>query len=186
VEVGHCRFSIEVGSNIDSSQPSSALSGRILTVFLEKWLAVRDRQTVDYLAGATRVIAVVNTTGTPSHRRRLLHDVAFWYGLGEAIEHGVLKSVSGNIKAYERGADGAALVAHVIEDFCSDYDQIRLPDGARGKLALDFPQTKDLRALRPPIWFPATRTVTPTSRPSGCRWLARRMSSPTERPHRGT
>jgi hypothetical protein len=110
----------------------------------------RIRQTVDYLAAGTRVICVVNTTGTPYHRRQLLPDVVFWYGLCEAIEDGVLKSVSGGIRAYEAN-EGAALVAHVIEDFCRDYGDVRLENGARAKLALYFPQTKDLRALRPAI-----------------------------------
>ena len=44
----------------------------------------RVRQTVDYLADATTVIAVVNTTGTPYFKRQPLKDVVVWYGLAQA------------------------------------------------------------------------------------------------------
>jgi hypothetical protein len=42
-------------------------------------------------------------------------------------------------------------VAHVIEDFFKDYGHVTLPNGAPAKLALYFPQTTDLKELKPVI-----------------------------------
>lgn len=109
------------------------------------------RKTVDYLAAGTNVICVVNTTGTPYFRRQPLKDVVIWYGLSEGIRDGILKDLSGNIQAYDFSGDAVAYVAHVIEDFFRDYGNVRLPNGAPAKLAIYFPQTEDVRQLRPVI-----------------------------------
>jgi len=109
------------------------------------------RKTVDYLAAATNVICVVNTTGTPYFQRQPLKDVVIWYGLSEGIRDGILKDLAGNIQAYDFSGDAKAYVAHVIEDFFKDYGEVRLPNGAPAKLALYFPQTHDLKELKPVI-----------------------------------
>ncbi len=109
------------------------------------------RKTVDYLAANTKVICVVNTTGTPYYRRQPLKDVVIWYGLSEGIRDNILKDVSGNIHAFEFEGKTDAYVSHVIEDFFRDYGDVRLPNGAPGKLAIYFPQTDDLEELRPAI-----------------------------------
>jgi type III restriction enzyme len=109
------------------------------------------RKTVDYLAANTNVICVVNTTGTPYFQRQPLKDVVIWYGLSEGIRDGILKDLAGNIQAYDFSGDASAYVAHVIEDFFRDYGDVRLPNGAPAKLAVYFPQTDDLRELRPII-----------------------------------
>lgn len=109
------------------------------------------RKTVDYLARQTNVICVVNTTGTPYYQRQPLKDVVIWYGLSEGIRDGILKDLSDNIQAYDFAGDAGAYVAHVIEDFFRDYGEVRLPNGAPAKLAIYFPQTQDLRELRPAI-----------------------------------
>lgn len=106
------------------------------------------RKTVDYLAATTKVIAVVNTTGTPYFRRQLLRDVVVWYGLSEGIRDNILKDVSGNIHAFDFDGNAAEYVSHVIEDFFKDYGNVRLPNGAPAKLAIYFPQTDDLEELR--------------------------------------
>jgi len=109
------------------------------------------RKTVDYLAANTNVICVVNTTGTPYFQRQPLKDVVIWYGLSAGIRDGILKDLSGNIQRYDFEGSAAAYVSHVIEDFFRDYGDVRLPNGAPAKLALYFPQTDDLKELKPII-----------------------------------
>ena len=107
------------------------------------------RKTVDYLAVNTKVVCVVNTTGTPYFRRQPLKDVVIWYGLSEGIRDSILKDVSGNIQAFDFEGNTAVYVSHVIEDFFRDYGEVRLPNGAPAKMAMYFPQTDDLEKLRP-------------------------------------
>jgi len=112
----------------------------------------RVRQTVDYLHDKTDLICVVNTTGTPYYERQPLRDVVIWYGLSEGIRDGILKAVDGNIYAYDfdnRHAD--RFVAEVVRDFFQAYGDVTLPNGAPARLAMYFPQTKDLRELRPVV-----------------------------------
>lgn len=109
------------------------------------------RKTVDYLATNTKVVCVVNTTGTPYFRRQPLKDVVIWYGLSEGIRDNILKDVSGNIHAFDFEGRTDVYVSHVVEDFFKDYGDIRLPSGAPAKLAIYFPQTDDLEELRPVI-----------------------------------
>lgn len=109
------------------------------------------RKTVNYLAVTTNVICVVNTTGTPYFQRQPLRDVVIWYGLSAGIKDGILKDLAGNIQAYQFEGDAAAYVSHVIEDFFRDYGDVGLPNGAPAKLAMYFPQTDDLKELKPVI-----------------------------------
>jgi type III restriction enzyme len=109
------------------------------------------RKTVDYLAANTNVICVVNTTGTPYFQRQPLRDVVIWYGLSQGIKDGILKDLAGNIQAYDFSGDATTYVAHVIEDFFKTYGEVRLPNGATAKLAMYFPQTSDLKELKPVI-----------------------------------
>jgi len=109
------------------------------------------RKTVDYLAAKTNLVCVVNTTGTPYFQRPPLKDVVIWYGLSAGIKDGILKDLAGNIYAYDFSGDAKIYVSHVIEDFFRDYGDVRLPNGAHAKLALYFPQTADLKELKPVI-----------------------------------
>ncbi len=109
------------------------------------------RKTVDYLAAKTNVLAVVNTTGTPYYQRQPLRDVVVWYGLSEGIRDNILKDLSGNIHAFSLDQRPDVYVGHVVENFFKDYGDVRLPDGAPAKLAMYFPQTDDLEAMRPVI-----------------------------------
>jgi type III restriction enzyme len=109
------------------------------------------RKTVDYLGSNTNVVCVANTTGTPYHQRQLLRDVVIWYGLSEGIRDGILKELAGSIQSFEFSEDPRPYVRHVISDFFGKYDQVRLPNGAYAKLAMYFPQTEDLKELRPVI-----------------------------------
>jgi hypothetical protein len=109
------------------------------------------RKTVDYLAANTNVICVVNTTGTPYFQRQPLKDVMVWYGLSEGIKDDILKDLAGNIQAYDFSGEAKAYLTHVIEDFFKDYGNVNLPNGAPARLALYFPQTSDLKELKPTI-----------------------------------
>ncbi|MFW6153764.1 MAG: restriction endonuclease subunit R [Planctomycetota bacterium] len=106
------------------------------------------RRTVDYLAASTNLVCVVNSTGTPYFKRQPLRDVVVWYGLSEGIRDNILKDLSGNIQAYDFDGDPGPYVEHVIRDFFRDYDDVRLANGARAKLAIYFPQTDDVNELR--------------------------------------
>ena len=109
------------------------------------------RKTVDYLAETTNVVCVVNTTGTPYFQRQPLRDVVVWYGLSEGIRENILKDLAGNIQSYDFEGNAAAYVEHVIADFFRDYGDVRLPNGTPSRLAMYFPQTNDLRELKPVI-----------------------------------
>jgi type III restriction enzyme len=109
------------------------------------------RKTVDYLSSQTRVACVINTTGTPYFQRQPLRDVVIWYGLSQGIRENILKDVSDNIQMFDVGDDTPHYVRHVIADFFGDYRDVTLPNGARSKLAVYFPQTDDLARLRPVI-----------------------------------
>lgn len=111
----------------------------------------RVRQTVDYLAVNTNLICVVNTTGTPYFKRHPLKDVVVWYGLSEGVRDGILKDLTNNIQAYDFSGDASAYLQHVVGDFFQEYGNQRLPNGAPARLAIYFPQTKDLRELKPVI-----------------------------------
>ncbi|MGH2454820.1 MAG: DEAD/DEAH box helicase family protein [Candidatus Limnocylindria bacterium] len=131
----------------------------------------RVRQTVDYLAAETNVIAVVNTTGTPYFRKQPLKDVVVWYGLRQGIEDNILKDVKDNVYEYDFEPENAdEFVAEVVTDFFATYRDLTLPDGSPAKLALYFPQTDDLADLRPHVelavsraGLPATAILTNTS-----------------------
>ncbi len=109
------------------------------------------RKTVDYLAAESNVVSVVNTTGTPYYNKQPLLDVVYWYGLSQGIADGYLKPVSGNIEAYDFGDDVKPYVTEVVGDFLKHYGDVALPNGAKAKLAIYFPQTDDLEAMRPVV-----------------------------------
>ncbi|MEZ5466001.1 MAG: DEAD/DEAH box helicase family protein [Lysobacteraceae bacterium] len=109
------------------------------------------RKTVDYLAAETNVVCVVNTTGTPYYNKQPLLDVVYWYGISQGIEDGYLKPVSGNIEAYDFGDDIKPYVTEVVGDFLRHYGNVTLPNGAKAKLAIYFPQTDDLEDMRPVV-----------------------------------
>ena len=109
------------------------------------------RMTVDYLAQQTNVIAVINTTGTPYFKRQPLKDVVYWYGLAQGIKDGYLKDLADNIQAYDFDGDAGVYVDHLVRDFFRDYGDVRLANGAPAKLAIYFPQTKDLAELHPVV-----------------------------------
>ncbi len=122
------------------------------------------RRTVDYLHQTSpNLICVVNTTGTPYFQKHLLRDVVIWYGLSEGIHQGILKDLSNNIFAYDFDQDIKAYLNRVIEDFFAEYKDVALPDGTPAKLAMYFPQTDDVRELRPVIEAKLAQLGIPTT-----------------------
>jgi len=110
------------------------------------------RRTVDFLAAETNLIVVINTTGTPYFEKQPLRDVVVWYGLGQGIADGILKSLANNIKVYDPSRnDGRDIVASIVSDFFADYGDVYLPDGSPSRLALYFPNTETLELLRPAV-----------------------------------
>lgn len=110
----------------------------------------RVRQTVDYLAENTSVFVVVNTTGTPYHKRQILKDVVCWYGLSQGIRDGILKEVRGNVVGYEDVTD-EEFVTDVIMDFFKNYKDVEIYDGSPSKLAIYFPRIEDLTNTKPVV-----------------------------------
>ena len=112
----------------------------------------RVRQTVDYLATNTNLICTVNTTGTPYFKRQMLKDVIVWYGLSQGIRDGYLKELSDSVYSYTfDNAHTSDFIAEVIQDFFSEYGDHSLPNGAPARLAIYFPQTDDIKELRPAV-----------------------------------
>lgn len=117
------------------------------------------RKTVDYLHNPhadsekreqhkTNLICVVNTTGTPYYQKQALKDVVIWYGLSEGIRDGILKELSGNIRAFNFEGNVQPYLEYLVEDFFKEYGDVNLPDGTPAKLAIFFPQTDDAEELR--------------------------------------
>ena len=106
------------------------------------------RKTVNYLADNTNVLVVVNTTGTPYYKKQVLKDVVYWYGLSQGIKDGILKEVKGNIVGYQNVSD-KDFVKDVIVDFFKHYKDVKIYDGSSAKLAIYFPQIKDLTFAQP-------------------------------------
>jgi len=116
---------------------------------LEKGLK-RVRQTINYISEKTNLMVVVNTTGTPYYKRQLLRDVVCWYGLSQGIEDGILKDVKNNIMAYDEVTDKDFII-DVVKDFFENYKKVKTNDGSKAKLAIYFPQRKDLDKSKPVV-----------------------------------
>lgn len=106
------------------------------------------RQTINYLADKTDLKIVVNTTGTPYFKKQILKDVVFWYGLMEGIEENILKDVRGNIYSYS-DVRNENFIGQVLDDFFTDYKDIRIEGGYRSKIAFYFPKIEDVKKIKP-------------------------------------
>src|SRR3990170_1214744 len=103
------------------------------------------RKTVDYLYNPheawtsarqehqSNLICVVNTTGTPYFKHQPLKDVVIWYGLSEGIRDGILKEVSGNIRAFDFEGNVQSYLEYVVQDFFTDYGDVSIPDSTPAK-----------------------------------------------------
>lgn len=105
------------------------------------------RKTVDYLSQETNLIVVVNTTGTPYFKKQILKDVVYWYGLSQGISDGILKELSDSIVSYDKVTNNQFL-EEVVEDFFTYYKNISVNGNTKSKLAIYFPQTKDVQSSK--------------------------------------
>ena len=107
----------------------------------------RVRETVNYIAEKTRLIAVINTTGTPYAKRQMLREVVAWYSLGEGIHDNILKSLKDGIVEYPIGLmSDENVIQLVIKDFFLNYGDVALPNGAPAKIAFYFKTQEHLDA----------------------------------------
>src|SRR3989338_6725298 len=106
------------------------------------------RKTVDYIALNTKVIAVVNTTGTPYYKRQVLKDVVYWYSLSQGIKDGILKEVRENIETCAK-VNAPEFAVEVVKDFFKNYRHTKIYNTTSAKLALYFPNTDDIKETLP-------------------------------------
>ena len=149
------------------------------------------RQAVDYLAEKTQVVCVVNTTGTPYDGKKPLLDVVCWYGLTQAIEDGVLKSVHNNIISYDmKQANRPEIIEDVLKDFAKDY-LAHSVEGCKAKIAFYFGTEASLQEAKAQLekvvsqcGFDASEILTNTQKSSKLEVDAfNRLNQPTS-PHR--
>ena len=108
----------------------------------------RIRQTINYIAEKTNLVVIVNTTGTPYYKGKVLRDVIYWYGLSQGIKDGILKDVRGNIIAYQEVSD-ESFIKDIVEDFIDNYWNVSIYNGAKAKLAVYFPKIEDIAKFKP-------------------------------------
>ena len=112
----------------------------------------RVRETINYIHNETPIVAVVNTTGTPYHKQQLLKEVLVWYGLGDGIKDNILKSLHNGIRSYDIGKQPEETVFDdIIKQFFTHYGDVKLPDGAKAKMAFYFKTQAHLDSSRPLI-----------------------------------
>ena len=106
----------------------------------------RVRETVNYIAKQTKVVAVVNTTGTPYHKKnQMLAEVVSWYGIKQGIEDNILKGFNTrNYDMSEANGDKKHL-PDIVRHFFDNYGDVVLPDGAPAKIAFFFKRIEHLR-----------------------------------------
>ena len=106
----------------------------------------RVRETVNYIAEQTKVVAVVNTTGTPYHKKnQMLAEVISWYGIKQGIEDNILKGFdTRNYDMREANSDKENL-PDIVRHFFDNYGNVALPNGAPAKIAFFFKQIEHLR-----------------------------------------
>lgn len=108
----------------------------------------KTRQTIDYLHGNTPLVGVVNLTGTPYIKNRMIDDVVYHFGLKQGIEKGILKQV----KILDFGeVRSKVFIEEVLNTFWSEYGEKRL-EGRLPKMAFYAPNIDNLRnELKPRI-----------------------------------
>ena len=103
----------------------------------------RVRETINRLK--EKIVCVVNTTGTPYYKRKVLKDVVIWYGISEGMKDNVLKSLHNGVIEYSISREKETEIAvHIIHDFYKTYKNITLPSGEKAKIAFYFKRQEDL------------------------------------------
>ncbi len=100
----------------------------------------RSRETINYLATKTKVITVVNLTGTPYVKNKMMPDTVYFFGLKQGIEQGILKQV----KLLNYGdVQSGDFVSAVIDEFVEHYAENRI-EGRLPKIAFYAPNIEKL------------------------------------------
>lgn len=110
----------------------------------------KTKKTINYIhtEGKTPLVSVINLTGTPYIKNKMISDVVYHIGLKQGIEKGILKQVRffeyGNVKSDE-------FIEDVITKFWSEYGENRLEDKLP-KIAFYASNINDLQQeLRPKL-----------------------------------
>lgn len=102
----------------------------------------KTRQTIDYIHGNTPLVGVINLTGTPYVKNRMIDDVVYHFGLKQGIEKGILKQVNildfGTVKS-------EAFISEVVDKFWSEYGGNKRLEGRLPKIAFYAPSISNLR-----------------------------------------
>ena len=108
----------------------------------------KTRQTIDYLHSNTPLVSVVNLTGTPYVKNKMIPDVVYHFGLKAGIEKGILKQV--RIFDYGEVRTGKFL-EEVLSTFVGEYGVKRI-ESRLPKIAFYAASIDDLRKdLKPKI-----------------------------------
>lgn len=110
----------------------------------------KTRQTINYIheEGKTSLVGVVNLTGTPYVKNRMIDDVVYHFGLKQGIEKGILKQV--RFFEYSK-VKTEKFIEDVIDKFLSEYRENRL-EGRLPKIAFYSASIDDLQKdLRPKL-----------------------------------
>ncbi len=109
----------------------------------------RVRETINYIHAQNPIITVVNTTGTPYHKKQTLKEVIVWYGLYEGIKDNILKNFGGGIHQYDIAEQSDADVFDdIVKEFFRAYGSVSLADGAKAKIAFYFNSQTHLNSSR--------------------------------------
>jgi len=108
----------------------------------------KTRQTINYLHGNTPLVSVINLTGTPYVKNKMIADVVYHFGLKQGIEKGILKQV--RFFEYSQ-VKSSKFIEDVIDNFWGEYGEKRL-EGRLPKIAFYSASIADLqKELRPKL-----------------------------------
>lgn len=108
----------------------------------------KTKQTIDYLHIHTPLVNVINLTGTPYIKNKMIADVVYYFGLKEGIEKGILKQV--RFSEYSK-VRTEKFIEEIVDNFLSEYNETRL-EGRLPKMAIYAPSIDDLRKdLKPKL-----------------------------------
>ena len=123
----------------------------------------KTKKTINYIhtEGKTPLIGVINLTGTPYIKNKMISDVVYHFGLKQGIEKGILKQVRffeyGNVKTGE-------FIEDVITKFWNEYGEKRL-EGRFPKIAFYAANIEDLQQeLRPKLESVLSKLKIPTTK----------------------
>ena len=108
----------------------------------------KSRQTIDYLHEHTPLVNVINLTGTPYVKNKMIADVVYHFGLKQGIERGILKQV--RFSEFSK-VKTEKFIEEVVDNFISEYNETRL-EGCLPKMAIYSASIEDLQTdLRPKL-----------------------------------